>query len=279
MQLERLSQSACHGGTMEFWSHRSTATDGLMRFGIFIPLQATNGDCPTLTCLAGLTSTHENFPQKGGAQRHAAEHGLILVFPDTSPRGAGVAGEDEMMDVGTGAGFYVTATAEPWSAHYDMARYVAAELPSLIEANFPADPARRGITGFSMGGHGALVTALRNPGAYRSVSAFAPISNPTVSPWGRNAFARYLGPDEASWQEWDASVLMARGRLPGRILIDQGSADPYLDQLRPQTLREAADRSGQALALRTQLGYDHSYWFVQSFIADHIAHHAAALHD
>ena len=148
----------------------------------------------------------------------------------------------------------------------------------MIEANFPADHARRGITGFSMGGHGALVTALRNPGAYRSVSAFAPISNPTVSTWGRNAFARYLGPDEARWQEWDASVLMARGRLPGQILIDQGSADPYLDQLRPQTLREAADRSGQALALRTQLGYDHSYWFVQSFIADHIAHHAAALH-
>ncbi len=277
MQLERLSQSACHGGTMEFWSHHSTATGTLMRFGIFVPPQATDRSCPTLTCLAGLTSTYENFPQKGGAQRFAAEHGLVLVFPDTSPRDAGIEGEDDAMDIGTGAGFYVTATAEPWARHYDMAGYVAREMTELVEANFPADPERRGITGFSMGGHGALVTALRNPGRYRSVSAFAPICNPSVSAWGRNAYARYFGPDETAWAQWDASVLMARGRFAGPILVDQGSADPHLDQLRPQTFRAAADRSGQQLELRSQLGYDHSYWFVQSFIADHIAHHAGAL--
>ena len=273
--MERLSQSACHGGSMEFWSHRSTATATTMRFGIFLPPRP--GPRPTLTCLAGLTSNHENFPQKAGAQRQAADHGLILIFPDTSPREANLPGEDDAIDVGAGAGFYCTATAHPWSAHYDMATYVAHELPDLVEANFPADPGRRGITGFSMGGHGALVTALRNPGRYRSVSAFAPIANPTVSEWGRNAYARYFGPDESEWRDWDASLLMATRAFPGPILIDQGDADPYLDKLRPETLREAASRSGQRLTLRTQAGYDHSYWFVQSFIADHLAHHATQL--
>ena len=275
MQPELLSRSLCHGGTMEFWSHPSTRTATTMRLGIFLPPQS--GPRPTLTCLAGLTSTHENFPQKGGALPHAAQHGLILVFPATSPRGTGIPGEDDAMDVGTGAGFYVTATAQPWAAHYDMAGYVAEELPAVVEAQFPADPGRRGITGFSMGGHGALVTALRNPGRYRSVSAFAPISNPTVSAWGRNAFGRYFGLDEAAWQEWDASLLMARRAFPGTVLIDVAGADPYAHSLRTDTLRDAAARSGQSLRYRVQPGYDHSYWFVQSFIAEHVAHHADAL--
>jgi S-formylglutathione hydrolase len=277
MTLDRQSQSACHGGSMEVWSHRSASTHTAMSFGIFLPDRV--GRCPTLTCLGGLTSNHENFAQKAGAQRFAAEHGLILVFPDTSPRGANIPGEDDAIDVGTGAGFYCTATRPPWNAHYDMASYVARELPDLVEAHFPADPDRRGITGFSMGGHGALVTALRNPGRYRSVSAFSPIANPTVSLWGRRAFEAYLGPDEAAWQDWDASRLMGRTPFPGRILIDQGAADPYLDQLRPHTLADAAERSGQLLTQRNHAGYDHSYWFVQTFIADHIAHHAQALGD
>ena len=275
--MENISRSLCHGGSMEFWSHGSTSTGTTMRFGVFLPPQAAHGSCPTLMCLAGLTSTHENFPQKAAAQHHAARHGLILVFPDTSPRGAGIAGEDDQMDWGTGAGFYCTATAEPWAAHYDMAGYVADELPRLVAAHFPADPARQSVTGFSMGGHGALVTALRYPGRYRSVSAFAPISNPTVTDWGRRAFSRYLGPDETTWRDWDASLLIASRPLDLPILVDQGDADPYLDALRPHTLRDAADRSGQRLELRTQRGYDHSYWFVQSFIGEHIEHHARAL--
>jgi S-formylglutathione hydrolase len=275
--MENLSRSACHGGSMEFWLHHSASTDAEMRFGIFLPPQAADVKCPTLMCLAGLTSTHENFPQKSAAGHHAAKHGLILIFPDTSPRGVGIAGEDDAMDVGTGAGFYCTATAQPWAAHYDMAAYVTDELPGLVAEHFAADPDRQGITGFSMGGHGALVTALRNPGRYRSVSAFSPIANPTVSDWGRRAFARYFGPDETSWRDWDASLLMASRPLDLPILIDQGDADPYLDALRPQTLRAAADRSGQRLELRMQAGYDHSYWFVQTFIGDHIEHHASAL--
>lgn len=274
--LERLSSSACFDGRMERWRHRSDATGTAMQFGLFLPATAAAGSVPALYCLAGLTSTDENFPQKCGAQGLAASLGLALVFPDTSPRGAGVA-DDPAMDVGMGAGFYVTATAQPWSAHYDMAGYVGHELPALLERAFPISAARRGITGFSMGGHGALVTALRNPGRYASLSAMAPIANPTASEWGRRAYACYFGADEAAWADWDATVLLGRRSFPGPILIDQGEDDPYLDKLRPDALRRAAAASGQQIVFRMRAGYDHSFWFVQTVIGDHLAHHARIL--
>lgn len=276
MTLERASASRSFDGRMETWTHVSTATGTKMRFGIFLPPQANAGPVPALYCLAGLTCTDENFAVKAGAQCHAAAHGIALIFPDTSPRGEGVA-DDPAIDIGSGAGFYLTATEVPWAAHYDMAGYVTAELPALVEARFPIRPDRRGITGHSMGGHGALVSALRDPARFASVSAIAPIAHPAASAWGRRAFTRYLGTDEAGWAEWDASLLMARRPYPGPILVDQGGADPYLDNLRPASLREAAAGSGQALIWRDHAFYDHSYWFVQSVIADHIAHHARIL--
>ncbi len=274
--LERLSSSACFDGRMERWRHGAEATGTAMQFGLFLPPAAAAGPVPALYCLAGLTSTDENFPQKAGAQRLAAALGLALVFPDTSPRGDGVQ-DDPAIDVGLGAGFYVTATAEPWAAHYDMARYVTRELPALLEREFPIRDDRRGITGFSMGGHGALISALREPGRYASVSAISPIANPTASEWGRRAFARYFGPDEASWAEWDATVLLGRGAFPGPILIDQGEADPFADKLRPDALRAAAEAAGQQITFRMHAGYDHSFWFVQTVIGDHLAHHARIL--
>jgi S-formylglutathione hydrolase len=229
--------------------------------------------------LSGLTCTDENFMQKAGAQRLAAELGLIIVAPDTSPRGADVPGDpDGAWDFGHGAGFYLNATEAPWSRHYRMHDYVVQELPALIEANFPASDAR-GISGHSMGGHGALVAALRNPGRYRSVSAFAPICHPVQCPWGEKAFSRYLGEDRSKWAEWDASVLIARAteRLP--LLIDQGDRDSFLEtQLMPDALRAAAEAAGHVLELRMQAGYDHSYYFIASFIEDHLRHHARALH-
>lgn len=215
---------------------------------------------------------------KAGAQRLAAEHGLALVACDTSPRGLNIPGDAEAWDFGVGAGFYINATAAPWSAHYQMGRYVAEELPALIEANFAVRRDRRGIFGHSMGGHGALVTALREPARWQSLSAIAPISNPVAVPWGKKAFGNYLGPDVARWQEWDASLLMRRRAWPGSILVDQGQADQFLaEQLHPQALEAAAAQSGQDLTLRRHEGYDHSYWFIQSFIADHLAHHARSL--
>ncbi len=274
--LERLSSSACFDGRMERWRHPSDATGTAMQFGLFLPPAAAAGPVPALYCLAGLTSTDENFPQKAGAARLAASLGLALVFPDTSPRGAGVA-DDSAIDVGGGAGFYVTATEAPWAAHYDMARYVTRELPALLEREFPLRSDRRGITGFSMGGHGALVSALREPGRYASVSAMSPIANPAASEWGRPAFAAYLGADEASWAEWDATLLLGRAHFPGPILIDQGEADPYLDKLRPAALRAAAEAAGQQIVFRMHAGYDHSFWFVQTVIGDHLAHHARVL--
>ena len=233
---------------------------------------------PALTCLAGLTSTDENFPQKSGAQRLAAALGLALVFPDTSPRGAGVA-DDPAIDVGQGAGFYVTATAAPWAAHYNMADYVTEELPALLERRFPIRADRRGITGFSMGGHGALVSALRNPGRYASVSAIAPIANPVASEWGRPAYRAYFGTDQSAWAAWDATVLLGSRTFPGPILVDQGEDDPYLDRLRPDALRHAAAAAGQEIIFRMHAGYDHSFWFVQTVIGDHLAHHAKILLD
>ncbi len=262
---------------MGFYEHASDATGTAMRFGVFVPDQAALGACPALYFLAGLTCTEETFAIKAGAQRYAAEHGLVLVMPDTSPRGLGLPGETEAWDFGEGAGFYLDAAAAPWAGHYRMARYVTQELPALIEREFPVS-ARRGVFGHSMGGHGALVTALRDPERWHSVSAFAPIANPVAVPWGQKAFSRYLGADEAAWAEWDASLLMRARAYPGPILVDQGSADQFLEtQLRPEALEQAAAASGQQLTLRRHADYDHSYWFIQSFMGDHMAHHAREL--
>jgi S-formylglutathione hydrolase len=278
MDIETRSAQRCFGGTIGFYTHRSATTGTDMRFAAFVPAQAGNGKLPALYYLAGLTCTEETFMIKAGAQRLAAEHGLILVACDTSPRGAGIEGEDADWDFGTGAGFYVDATRAPWSRHYRMATYVNEELPSLIEANFPVIPGLRGIFGHSMGGHGALVSALKFPGRWKSVSAFAPIANPVAVPWGEKAFSNYLGSDRAVWASWDASLLMSARAFPGRILVDQGTDDQFLDgQLHPTALERAAAISGQDLVLRRQEGYDHSYWFIQTFMADHIAHHAGYL--
>ncbi|HLZ67893.1 MAG TPA: S-formylglutathione hydrolase [Aliidongia sp.] len=278
MSFSTRSEQRCFGGRMGFYSHRSDATGTDMAFAVYLPPQAAKAPVPALYYLAGLTCTEETFAIKAGAQRLAAEHGLALVACDTSPRGANLPGEDESWDFGTGAGFYLDATAEPWSRHYRMGSYVNRELPALIEANFPVLAGRKGIFGHSMGGHGALVSALRQPDLWQSVSAFAPIAHPVEVPWGEKAFTSYLGPDRQAWAAWDASLLMAAKPYPGPILVDQGLADQFLDsQLRPEHLAQAAARSGQDLTLRRHEGYDHSYWFIQSFMADHIAHHARQL--
>ena len=276
--METRSEQACFGGTMGFYSHSSTATGTEMRFGVYVPPQAKQRPCAALYYLAGLTCTEETFAIKAGAQRLAAEHGLVLVCPDTSPRGANLPGEDDGWDFGTGAGFYLDSTAAPWSQHYRMAQYVTQELPALVETSFPVRADKRGVFGHSMGGHGALVTALRDPGRWHSVSAFAPICNPAAVPWGEKAFGSYLGPDRAAWAAWDASLLMRQRAYPGPILVDQGTTDQFLEvQLKPEALEAAADASGQALTLRRQDGYDHSYWFIQTFMPDHVAHHAQQL--
>ncbi len=274
--MQRIEQHACFGGAQEVWTHRSTVLDCDMRFAVYLPEQAKTQRLPVLYWLSGLTCNEQNFITKAGAQRYAAEHGVILVAPDTSPRGDDVA-DAEGYDLGKGAGFYLNATQSPWSSHYRMHDYVADELPALIEAHFPANGARA-VSGHSMGGHGALVVALRNPGRYRSVSAFSPIVAPKRVPWGEKAFTAYLGEDREAWKAWDASELIATAaeRLP--LLIDQGEADEFLEsQLKPQWLREACERTGHPLRLRMRPGYDHSYYFIASFIGEHIAHHAAAL--
>jgi S-formylglutathione hydrolase len=275
--MQRIESHACFGGTQEVWSHRSSALDCDMRFGIYLPPRIQHAACPVLYWLSGLTCSEQNFITKAGAQQHAAEHGLILVAPDTSPRGEDVA-DGEGYDLGLGAGFYVNATQPPWSAHYRMYDYVVDELPALVDECFATTKARS-ISGHSMGGHGALVIALRNPGRYRSVSAFAPIVAPSQVPWGGKAFAAYLGDDHDAWLQWDATALIAEAgeRLP--LLVDQGDADEFLTtQLRPELLRAACDAAGHPLQLRMQPGYDHSYYFIGSFIGEHIAHHATALH-
>jgi S-formylglutathione hydrolase len=275
--MQRIESHASFGGRQEVWQHSSATLDCSMRFGIYLPPEAEREACPVLYWLSGLTCTEQNFITKAGAQRHAAEHGLILVAPDTSPRGEDVA-DAEGYDLGLGAGFYVDATQPPWARHYRMHDYVVAELPALVEAEFPASGARA-ISGHSMGGHGALVAALRHPGRYRSVSAFAPIVAPSRVPWGEKAFRAYLGDDRDAWKAWDASELVrdARERLP--LLVDQGDADEFLaSQLRPGLLQEACAAAGHPLALRMQPGHDHSYYFVASFIGEHIAYHAQALH-
>ncbi len=277
MSIERIEHRACFGGWQDVYRHRSTALGCEMNVAVYLPPQAESGaKLPVLYWLSGLTCTEQNFITKAGAQRYAAEHGLILVAPDTSPRGDDVP-DAEGYDLGKGAGFYVDAEALPWARHYRMHDYVANELPALIEANFPAGDAR-GISGHSMGGHGALVIALKHPGRYRSVSAFAPIVAPSHVPWGEKAFDAYLGPDSEAWKAWDATELVksATEKLP--ILIDQGRADEFLDgQLKPWLLEDAAQAAGHPLVLRMQPGHDHSYYFIASFIGEHIAHHAAAL--
>ncbi len=276
--METKSRSACFGGEMGVYVHASEATGTTMRFGVYLPPRPDGGKRPALYFLAGLTCNEETFAIKAGALRLAAEHGLILVMPDTSPRGLRLPGETESWDFGEGAGFYLDATNPPWAGHYRMARYVTQELPALVEREFPVSTERRGVFGHSMGGHGALVTALREPSRWHSLSAFAPIANPAAVPWGQKAFSRYLGDDQASWAEWDAAQLMTRRAYPGPILVDQGLDDQFIaNQLHPDALEQAAAASGQSLTLRRHRGYDHSYWFIQSFISDHIAHHARIL--
>lgn len=274
--MQRIEHRACFGGWQDVYQHDATATGTPMRFGIYLPPQVERERCPVLYWLSGLTCTEQNFITKAGAQRYAAEQGIILVVPDTSPRGPDVA-DAERYDLGQGAGFYVDATEEPWAPHFRMQSYVAAELPALVEAAFPASD-RRGISGHSMGGHGALVTALRHPGRYRSVSAFAPISAPSQVPWGQEALGAYLGDDREAWKAFDACELIAgaRERLP--LLVDQGKDDEFIDRsLRPELLQAACARAGHPLDLRLRPGYDHSYYFVASFIGEHVAHHAQAL--
>ena len=276
MTLERIEHRACSGGWQDVYRHDSAVLGCAMNFAIYLPPLAETQRLPVLYWLSGLTCTEQNFITKAGAQRYAAEHGVILVVPDTSPRGDGVADADGY-DLGKGAGFYVNATQAPWSAHYRMYDYVVSELPALIEANFPATDARA-ISGHSMGGHGALIATLRNPGRYRSVSAFSPIVAPSQAPWGEKAFAAYLGDDREVWKAWDATALIAEAqeRLP--LLIDQGDGDEFLAaQLKPELLRAACKAAGHPLQLRLQPGYDHSYYFIASFIGEHIAHHANAL--
>ncbi|MFC3714584.1 S-formylglutathione hydrolase [Luteimonas soli] len=274
--MERLEHRACFGGWQDVYRHRSEVLGCDMTVGVYFPPQAERGSCPVLYWLSGLTCNEQNFITKAGAQRYAAEHGIILVAPDTSPRGEGVA-NDDAYDLGQGAGFYVDATREPWAKHYRMYDYIVEELPAWVEADSAASDVRA-ISGHSMGGHGALVIALRNPGRYRSVSAFSPIVAPSQVPWGEKAFAAYLGDDREAWKQYDAVELVkgVREKLP--LLVDQGDADEFLaTQLKPELLRAACDAAGHPLELRMQPGYDHSYYFIASFIGDHIAHHAKAL--
>jgi len=275
--LRVLSEHACFGGVQGFYAHASRECAGEMRFGVYRPPQAARAPVPVLYYLAGLTCTQETAVIKAGAQRVAAELGLMLVTPDTSPR-VRLPGDDLDWDFGQAAGFYLDATVAPWSAHYRMHSYVTRELPEVIAGHFPADATRQGITGHSMGGHGALVCALRNPGLYRSVSAFAPIAAPTQCPWGQKAFAGYLGPDRTSWAAWDATELVARQPHPGTILIDQGLADSFLEtQLKTDLFLDACSRAGQAVDYRARDGYDHGYYFISTFIEAHLRHHAEAL--
>ncbi len=275
--LSIVSEHPCFGGVQRFYRHESREVRGPMKFSAFVPPQARNAKVPVLYYLSGLTCTEETFAVKAHAQRVAAELGLMLIAPDTSPREPRLPGDAESWDFGYSAGFYVDATVEPWSTYYRMYSYVTKELPELIAAELPAR-AEAGIFGHSMGGHGALVCALRNPAHYKSVSAFAPIAAPMQCDWGKKAFGNYLGPDTARWREYDATELVARRPFPGHILIDQGTGDQFLaKQLMPEKFSAAAVKSGQELTLRMQPGYDHGYYFIQTFVADHLQHHAQRL--
>jgi len=275
--MQTLSENKCFGGIQGVYRHPSDACRKDMTFGLFLPEEAADHPVPLLWYLSGLSCTHENAMVKAGAQAWAAEAGIALVFPDTSPRGEGVA-DDDAYDLGQGAGFYVNATEAPWAAHYRMWDYIAEELPRIVTANFAVDEERQAITGHSMGGHGALTLAMRLPGRFRSVSAFAPIAHPTQSDWGRKQFAAYLGADESAWAAHDATLLMRRLGFDGPVLIDQGSKDQFLDLLKPEALAQAMMERRQNGQIRMQPGYDHSYFFVSSFMRDHVAFHAEALY-
>jgi S-formylglutathione hydrolase len=276
--IETLSEHACFGGVQGFYRHESAQVGAPMRFGVYRPPQAAAGPVPVLLYLAGLTCTEETFAIKAGAQAHAARHGLMLVMPDTSPRGTGFEGATIDWDFGEGAGFYIDATEAPWATRFRMESWLIDELLPMVLQRFGGAPDRIGIFGHSMGGHGALTLALKHPELFRSVSAFAPICAPSRVPWGEKAFSRYLGTDRQQWLQHDATALIEAGRRTGPLLIDQGLADKFLaEQLSPDALEQACARTGQALTLRRHAGYDHGYYFISTFMADHIAHHAAAL--
>ncbi|MCL6252040.1 S-formylglutathione hydrolase [Altererythrobacter sp. KTW20L] len=282
MTLETVSTTRSHGGTQGVYSHLSAATGTTMTFAVFVPDHVPGQKLPVLTYLSGLTCTHANVMEKGEYRAACAKHGIIFVAPDTSPRGptndGGDVPDDEGYDFGKGAGFYVNATQEPWAANFRMRDYVENELPALIEANFPVDMARQGITGHSMGGHGALTISLRNPGRYASTSAFSPIVSPLNCPWGEKALGGYLGQDRAAWREYDACALIEDGASLPDLLVDQGTADNFLEgQLKTHLLAEATAQAGMPATIRMQDGYDHSYFFISTFMADHIAWHAGKL--
>ncbi|MEO0772810.1 MAG: S-formylglutathione hydrolase [Pseudomonadota bacterium] len=275
--METQSENACFGGVQGVYTHASKACACDMTFGLFLPEEAKDGPVPVLWYLSGLTCTHENAMVKAGAQGWAAEQGIALVFPDTSPRGEGVA-DDDAYDLGQGAGFYVNATEEPWKPHFKMWDYVSEELTALITSEFAIDPDRQAITGHSMGGHGALTLAMGLPGRFRSVSAFAPIAHPTASDWGRKQLGAYLGEDESTWPAHDATLLMREKGFDGPILTDTGTSDQFIDLLKPEAFSEAVNARRAQATLRLQPGYDHSYFFVSTFMEDHINFHAEALY-
>ena len=279
--LKLVSSAKCFGGFQRVFEHQSEVLKCAMKFGVYLPPRAESGQVPVLYWLSGLTCTEQNFISKAGAQRYASEHGLAIVAPDTSPRGCNIEGEDDSWDFGTGAGFYVDATEEKWKTNYNMYSYITTELPSLVSSNFPVIPEKRGISGHSMGGHGALICALKNPTMYKSVSAFAPICNPVNCQWGQKAFSGYLGSNQESWKNWDATELVKCYSGPpfSYILIDQGKEDGFLEpgQLLPGNFVESCRERKLPVVLRMQEGYDHSYYFVSTFIGDHVKHHADVL--
>lgn len=277
MPFETVSTNKAHGGVQGVYRHASAATGTAMTFSVYVPPHAEGAKLPVLWYLSGLTCTHANVTDKGEYRRACAEHGIIFIAPDTSPRGDGVA-DDPAYDMGQGAGFYVDATETPWTPHFQMRSHIEDELPALIAAEFPADMRRQGVTGHSMGGHGALTIALRNPQRFRSVSAFAPIVAPSQVPWGEKALGGYLGPDRTTWRSHDACALIEDGARVPELLVDQGDADPFLvEQLRPELLQAAVEGTGIDLQLRMQPGYDHSYYFIATFMAEHVAWHAGRL--
>ncbi len=276
LAYETVSENRSFGGTQGVYRHKSQATGTEMTFAIFLPPQAEHGKVPVLWYLSGLTCTHENAMTKAGAQEWAAEYGIAVIFPDTSPRGEGVA-NDEAYDLGQGAGFYVDATQEPWAPHFRMWHYITHELPELVFGNFALDREAQGITGHSMGGHGALTIAMTFPERYKSVSAFSPIAHPSESDWGRKQFTAYLGDDKAAWARHDSTLLMREKGYPGDVLIDQGAGDQFLNLLKPESLAHAMAERRQPGEFRLQKGYDHSYFFIQTFMADHIRWHAERL--
>ncbi len=275
--MKTISENAAFGGIQGVYTHASKACHCDMTFGLFLPAETKDGPVPVLWYLSGLTCTHENAMTKAGAQAWAADHGIALVFPDTSPRGEGVA-DDEAYDLGQGAGFYVNAIKEPWAPHFQMWDYIAEELPDAVAEHFAVDMERQGITGHSMGGHGALTLAMNLPGRFQSVSAFAPIANPTAGEWGIKQLTSYLGDDTSAWAKHDSTLMMEQAGFDGPILIDQGAADQFLGHLMPEKLAAAMMLRRQNGTFRMQPGYDHSYFFVSSFMEDHVAFHAEALY-